>query len=210
MNSWIRERTSCLLCGKPAAFTRPLRRSENTLSKSPAFVLRYEKCQGTRRGGRRTLKGRRSPASLRYRLHVLEGTSAGPPWPAVTEKGESTKAATAAPRKIPGNGGRIPTRRTRPARSEPAGGRRTTLRERTVAPRGCTGYSRRMPPTDSSAPPPQPTPQDIENARVRQEIAARQQAEYQECFRAALGAFGPGWTPNCRRFLIEKDEEDRV
>jgi hypothetical protein len=55
-----------------------------------------------------------------------------------------------------------------------------------------------------------PTQQDIENARIRQEIAERQEAEYVACLTLALGAFGPGWLPSHRHFLVEKEEEERV
>lgn len=34
--------------------------------------------------------------------------------------------------------------------------------------------------------------------------------EYAECLTMALKAFGPGWLPGHRHFLIDKDEEDRV
>jgi hypothetical protein len=56
----------------------------------------------------------------------------------------------------------------------------------------------------------QPTAQDLENARIRRQIADRQEAEYAEVLRLALGAFGPGWTPSHRHFLVEKEEEERV
>lgn len=47
-------------------------------------------------------------------------------------------------------------------------------------------------------------------ARVRREIAERQQAEYDECHGWALAAFGPDWLPSCRHFLLEKDEEEKA
>lgn len=57
---------------------------------------------------------------------------------------------------------------------------------------------------------PQPTEHDHENARIRQEIADRQAQEYGQVLAWALGAFGPGWEPSCRHFLVSKQEEDRV
>jgi hypothetical protein len=56
----------------------------------------------------------------------------------------------------------------------------------------------------------QRTAQDIENARVRQEIADRLQHEYDEALALATSAFGPGWEPCGRQFLVDKDEEDRA
>lgn len=55
-----------------------------------------------------------------------------------------------------------------------------------------------------------PTPRDVANAHLRQEIAARLNAEFEECLAWAKKAFGPGWVPSHRHFLVEKDEEDRV
>lgn len=54
-----------------------------------------------------------------------------------------------------------------------------------------------------------PTEQDIKNARVRQEIAARQAEEYGRVLAWARTAFGEGWLPSGRHFLIDKTEEDR-
>ena len=54
-----------------------------------------------------------------------------------------------------------------------------------------------------------PTPQDIANAETRRTIADRQAAEYGHVLRLALGAFGPGWLPSGRHFLLDHDEEDR-
>jgi hypothetical protein len=51
------------------------------------------------------------------------------------------------------------------------------------------------------------TPQDHENVRVRREIAARQQAEYDACLAWATAAFGPNWLPSHRHYLVEKNEE---
>jgi len=50
-----------------------------------------------------------------------------------------------------------------------------------------------------------PTPQDIENAHVRQQIAARQAEEYAEAERLAMMALGPGWTPWMKLSLIDSD-----
>jgi hypothetical protein len=55
----------------------------------------------------------------------------------------------------------------------------------------------------------QPTDGDRENARLRQEIAARQRADYDACLRLAEQAFGAGWVPSHRHYLVEKAEEDR-
>jgi hypothetical protein len=52
---------------------------------------------------------------------------------------------------------------------------------------------------------PSPTPQDIENARRRQQIAARQAEEYAEAERLALAALGPGWIPWMKLSLIDSD-----
>jgi hypothetical protein len=51
----------------------------------------------------------------------------------------------------------------------------------------------------------QPTPQDIENARVRRQIADRQAEEYAEAERLALEALGPGWIPWMKLTLIDSD-----
>ncbi len=65
-------------------------------------------------------------------------------------------------------------------------------------------------PADPPHPQPQPTDQDRENARIRQEIAERQAREYAQVLEWATTAFGPGWLPRCRHFLVEVDEEERV
>jgi hypothetical protein len=57
---------------------------------------------------------------------------------------------------------------------------------------------------------PEPTPQDHENACTRQEVAERLAREYAEVLQLALGAFGPGWVPSHRHFLVELEEEERV
>jgi hypothetical protein len=59
------------------------------------------------------------------------------------------------------------------------------------------------------AAPATPTDQDRENARNRQEIAERMEAEYAECLALTIRAFGPGWLPSHRHFLVDKDEEER-
>lgn len=56
----------------------------------------------------------------------------------------------------------------------------------------------------------QPTDRDRENARSRQEIADRQAQEYHQVQAWAEAAFGPGWRPSHRHFLIEIDEQERV
>ncbi len=50
-----------------------------------------------------------------------------------------------------------------------------------------------------------PSPQDIENARTRREIAARQNEVYAEAEHLALAALGPGWTPWMKLSLIDSD-----
>ena len=60
------------------------------------------------------------------------------------------------------------------------------------------------------APSPEPTERDRANARIRLEVAERQEAEYVACLKLAFGAFGPGWLPSHRHFLVEKEEEERV
>lgn len=57
---------------------------------------------------------------------------------------------------------------------------------------------------------PQPTDRDRENARIRQQIAAHQAQEYDQVQAWAEAAFGPGWQPSHRRYLLEIDEEERV
>lgn len=67
-----------------------------------------------------------------------------------------------------------------------------------------------MPEVPSSADsPPEPTAWDRESARIRQAIAERQLAEYAEVLKWAMSAFGPGWEPSHRHFLVPKDEEER-
>jgi hypothetical protein len=50
-----------------------------------------------------------------------------------------------------------------------------------------------------------PTSQEISNARVRLQIAARQAGEYAEVKHLALAALGPGWTPWMKLSLIDSD-----
>jgi len=50
-----------------------------------------------------------------------------------------------------------------------------------------------------------PIPQDIENARVRRQIAARQAEAYAEAERLAYEALGPGWAPWMKLSLIDSD-----
>jgi hypothetical protein len=56
----------------------------------------------------------------------------------------------------------------------------------------------------------QPTVFDRDNAAMRAEIAARMAAEYDQVKTWARALFGPGWLPSGRRFLLDKDEEDRA
>jgi hypothetical protein len=56
---------------------------------------------------------------------------------------------------------------------------------------------------------PEPTDQDRKNARIRQVIAERQQAEYDRVLLWAQDTFGPGWLPSCRHFLLDRAEEER-
>ena len=55
----------------------------------------------------------------------------------------------------------------------------------------------------------EPTEQDRENATRRAEIAARFQAEYDQCAAWTEQVFGPGYEPSCRHFLLDKEDEDR-
>ena len=50
-----------------------------------------------------------------------------------------------------------------------------------------------------------PTSQEIENARIRREIAARQTEEYAEAERLAFAALGPGWKPWMKLSVIDSD-----
>jgi hypothetical protein len=50
-----------------------------------------------------------------------------------------------------------------------------------------------------------PTSQEIENARVRRQIADRQAQEYAEVEQLALEALGPGWTPWMKIILLDSD-----
>src|SRR5262249_26247136 len=51
--------------------------------------------------------------------------------------------------------------------------------------------------------------QDAENAARRAEIAARLKAEYDRVKAWARRLFGSGWAPSCRRFLLDKADEER-
>ena len=55
---------------------------------------------------------------------------------------------------------------------------------------------------------PEPTEQDRENAHVRAEIAERQAEAYRQVLAWASAAFGAGWRPSHRHFLVTKEEED--
>jgi hypothetical protein len=54
------------------------------------------------------------------------------------------------------------------------------------------------------------TARDRDNARRRWEVAERQNREYDEVLTLALGAFGPGWFPSHRHFLVDREEEERA
>ncbi len=55
-----------------------------------------------------------------------------------------------------------------------------------------------------------PTAQDHANARIRREIADRQEVAYDEVLAWAQAAFGDGWLPSHRHFLLDRDEEERA
>lgn len=57
---------------------------------------------------------------------------------------------------------------------------------------------------------PEPTAYDHEIARTRREIADRFEREYTEVLKLALGAFGPGWRPSHRHYLVEKEDEEQA
>ncbi len=61
------------------------------------------------------------------------------------------------------------------------------------------------PPAVAPPPGPEPTDQDRDNHRRRQEIADKQNAEYQEAYLLALGVLGGGWTPWMVLRLIDSD-----
>lgn len=54
----------------------------------------------------------------------------------------------------------------------------------------------------------QPTRQDLDNARLRREIAERFRAEYTLAAALAASAFGPGWAPVGTHALVDHDEAD--
>jgi hypothetical protein len=56
---------------------------------------------------------------------------------------------------------------------------------------------------------PVPSERDVENAARRQAIAERQAEEYARVLGWAQAAFGPGWEPSHRHYLVDKDEEER-
>jgi hypothetical protein len=57
---------------------------------------------------------------------------------------------------------------------------------------------------------PEPTHQERENARRRQEIADHFRNQYLEALALAEQVLGPGWEPTGFHTLVEKDEEDRA
>ena len=56
---------------------------------------------------------------------------------------------------------------------------------------------------------PTPTAKDLANAAAREVIARRQAEEYERILLWAIAAFGPGWIPSGRHFLLDRDEEER-
>jgi hypothetical protein len=64
-------------------------------------------------------------------------------------------------------------------------------------------------PSDPTEEQPQPTAHDHENERLRRAVAERIEADYMECWERAVEAFGPGWTPACRHYLVDKAEEEK-
>jgi hypothetical protein len=52
-----------------------------------------------------------------------------------------------------------------------------------------------------------PTDRDLQNARLRQAIAGRQQAAYDRVCRWAASKFGAGWLPSGRHYLLDKTIE---
>lgn len=55
-----------------------------------------------------------------------------------------------------------------------------------------------------------PTPQDVENAERRAQIAARFKSQYDEALALAEQVLGPGWQPSGYSYLVEKDAEDEA
>lgn len=56
----------------------------------------------------------------------------------------------------------------------------------------------------------EPTDQDIANAELRQAIADKFLSEYLAALELAERAFGAGWLPQGRHFLVTHDEEERA
>lgn len=54
----------------------------------------------------------------------------------------------------------------------------------------------------------EPSAQDLRNAENRRAIADRQAQEYGQVLAWAMGKFGPGWLPNGRHYLLDKQVED--
>lgn len=57
---------------------------------------------------------------------------------------------------------------------------------------------------------PEVTEGDRQNEKVRRAIADAQLAAYTEVLKWAMGAFGVGWRPSHRHFLLEKEEEEKA
>jgi hypothetical protein len=53
----------------------------------------------------------------------------------------------------------------------------------------------------------EPTAQDIDNAAVRADIAARFQQAWDECAAHAAQLFGHDFEPSCRHYLTDKEDE---
>jgi hypothetical protein len=53
-----------------------------------------------------------------------------------------------------------------------------------------------------------PSRRDIDNAAAREAIAQKQNEAWGRVYAWALGAFGPGWEPVGRHYLVDKAEED--
>lgn len=53
------------------------------------------------------------------------------------------------------------------------------------------------------------TARDEANAKMRAAIAARFEEEYLQCLSWAESAFGPGWEPSGRHYLLDQADEDR-
>lgn len=57
---------------------------------------------------------------------------------------------------------------------------------------------------------PQPTAQDVANAALREEVAARFRERFEEARRLVESVLGAGWVPTGRHYLVDHDEEERA